>query len=208
MFGGLKIITIFVSCLTLKIESMKKGKQIVNVTLSEMVNVLKNVKTGRMVNLVMETEPSMNKKGNPFYDKETKSFSVKKLTSKNFRLSNYQDRVRKNMEKQGLNPESFVSEKSVGKTRVEGSECLFQSDKDPNVFYFMVEMFDKVKPQYVKYFKNGVVLDEIGVQILKGFLSSPSESKKQEQDEKVKVLTPKVENILSFTDNGTKYVRV
>ena len=187
----------------LKITKMKKEKQVVKVSVPELVEVLKTVKLNQFINLVTLTVPTMNKKGNPFYNTETKDFSVRKLSSTNYRTSNYQNRVNSNMDKEGIEGE-FISLKPSGKTHVEGTECLLVSDKDPNVFYFMVERFDEVKPT-VEYFNNGLPMNQLDVEILKSWLPERSDSSRQEQDRKVMVITPLVSNIKRFSTESMVY---
>jgi hypothetical protein len=182
---------------------MKKEKQVVKVSVPELVEVLKTVKLNQFINLVTLTIPTMNKTGNPFYNTETKQFTVRKLSSVNYRTSNYQNRVNSNMEKENLESD-FVSLKPSGKTHVENTDCLLVSDKDPNVFYFMVERFDEVKPT-VEYFNNGVPMNQLDIEILKGWLPERSDSSRQEQDKKVMVITPLVSNIKKLSTESMVY---
>lgn len=176
-------------------------KQVVKINRTELINVLRNVKLNTFIGLVTNTVPSMLKTGNPFYDKLTKTFSVRKLSNTSYRTSNYEQRVKNNMIKEGLEPETFVVSKPSGKTHVENTECLLVSDKDPNVFYLMVERFGENKPT-VEYLHNGNPIDKM---LLNDYLEKVYESTKQEQEKKVSVITPLVSNIVSLTMNGICY---
>jgi len=176
---------------------MKTEKQIVNVSLPEMVEVLKTVDNGTFINVVTLTDVRMNKTNNPFYGK------VKKLSSTNYLTGvNYEKRVRSNMEKEGLNPDTFQVEKPSGKNHV--SPCVLVDDKTGTTFYLMVERFDEVQPK-VEFLMDGNPIEK---QLFQDYMVKVSESKKQEQERKVMVITPKIENIVSFTLNGIKYVKV
>jgi hypothetical protein len=174
---------------------MKERIEVV-VNENQMVDVLKTVDNGTFINVTMLTDVRMNKTNNPFFGR------VKKLSSCNYLTGvNYEGRVKTNMEKEGLNPDSFQVEKPSGKSHV--SPCVLVDDKTGGTFYLMVERFDEIQPK-VEFLMDG---DVIGKELFESYMVKVSESKKQEQDRKVMVLTPKVENIVSFTLNGTKYVR-
>lgn len=178
-------------------------KQIVNVSVSELVEVLKGVDKSTFINVTMETVPTMNKTGNPFYNKENKTFSVRKLTTCNYLIgNNYENRVNNNMEKEGMET-TFESLKPSGKHHV--SKCVLVDDKTETVYYLMVERFDEVKPQ-VEYTKDGLPMNETDRMILNDFLVKSSDSSRQEQERKVSVITPKIENIRELSLNGVRYV--
>ena len=201
MLWNPNIVRIFVEQ-TLKNKTMTtKTEQVVKINRTELINVLRNIKLNTFIGLVTNTEPSMLKTGNPFYDKQTKTFSVRKVSQTSYRTSNYEQRVKNNMIKEGLNPETFVVSKPSGKTHVEGSECLLVSDKNPNVFYLMVERFGENKPT-VEYLHNGNPIDKM---LLNDYLEKSYESTKQEQDKKVSVITPLVSNIVKMTMDGVCY---
>jgi hypothetical protein len=63
-------------------------------------------------------------------------------------------------------------------------------------------LFDEVPPK-VEYTFEGNPIDK---QLFESYLVKVSESKKQPQERKVKVITPKIENIKSFTLEGIKYI--
>lgn len=180
-----------------------ENQTIVKVSVNELVNVLKQVEKSTFINVTMETVPNMNKTGNPFYDKETKKFSVRKLTNCNYLIGNdYETRVENNMDKEGING-GFESLKPTGKTHV--SKCVLIDDKTQSVHYLMVERFDEIKPK-IEYRKNGEPMNEIDLLIMKDFLVKVSENSRQEQEKKVMVITPKIENIRELSLNGIHYV--
>ena len=85
---------------------MKNTKQSIVINQVELENLLISVEKSEFVNLITETKERMNKTNNPYYEK------VMKLTKRNYLSGNkYQDRVRSNQVKEGLEPD-FVSKKS------------------------------------------------------------------------------------------------
>lgn len=183
---------------------MSTEKQIVKVSVPELINVLRTIKLNQWVGLTTDTEPRMNKTGNPFYNKETKTFNVRKVSTTSYRTSNYEQRVNNNMEKEGME-RTFESQKPSGKTHVEGTECLLVSDKDPNVFYLMVERFDNNKPT-VEYFKDGQPMNETDRMIMNDFLIKSGEITSQDQEKKVSVITPLVKNIKRLSTEHVEYI--
>lgn len=172
-------------------------KQIVTVTVPELVEVLKQVEKSTFVSLTTETEVRMNKTGNPLYGQ------VKKLSTCNYLMGNdYEDRVNNNEKKEGLDGD-FQSMKPSGKHHV--SKCVLIDDKTESVHYLMVERFDEIKPQ-VEYRKNGEPMNETDLMIMNDFLVKSSGSSRQEQERKVMVITPKVESIKEMSLNGVHYV--
>jgi len=177
-------------------------KTTVKVSVSELINVLKQVEKSTFINVTMETVPTMNKTGNPFYNSETKKFNVKKLSTCNYLIGNsYEDRVNSNEQKEGLEGD-FVSLKPSGKHHV--SKCVLVDDKTETTHYLMVERFDEVKPK-VQYTKDGQPMNEIDRMILNDWLTKSSDTTRQEQERVVSVITPKIENIKELSLNGIHY---
>jgi hypothetical protein len=136
----------------------------------------------------------MNKTNNPYYNK------VVKRSKCNYSLGvNYENRVNNNYTKEGIES-TFETEKPSGKTHI--SKCLLVSDKDNSVHYVMLERFDEIKPTNEFIFEG----NEIDKQLFQDYMVKYTESQKQEQDRKVMVITPKIENIKEMSINGTKYI--
>jgi hypothetical protein len=164
---------------------------------SEVVNLLGNYEKKSFINVVTDTLVRMNKTGNPYYN------LVHKHSSRNYLInSDYLKRVIKEGEKEGISEEenTFEVEDMKGKKRVKNSVCI--DTKTEQTYYLFLELFDEVKPQ-VEYTFEGNPIDK---QLFESYLVKVSESKKQPQERKVKVITPKIENIKSFTLEGVKYI--
>jgi hypothetical protein len=164
---------------------------------SEVVTILSNYEKKSFINVVSETLVRMNKTGNPYYNQ------VKKHSSRNYYInSDYVKRVFGNGEKEGISKEenTFEVENMKGKDRVKNSVCI--DTKTQSVYYIFLELFDEVPPK-VEYTFEGNPIDK---HIFESYLVKVSESKKQPQERKVKVITPKIENIKSFTLEGVKYI--
>lgn len=163
------------------------------VTVSQLKDVLMGINKGQFVHLWTETEVRMNKTGNPFYGQVSKISSRSYLTG-----CDYEKRVNSNMEKEGL-VSDFVSEKPSGKTHI--SPCVLVSDKDNSKFYLMVEHFNEVPP-VVEYRYNGGTIEK---SMFKDWMVKVSESKKQEQDRKVQVVTFLLTSIKKISVQGVTY---
>ena len=165
-----------------------------NITRNELITLLMSVEKSTFVNVVMETKVRMNKTNNPYYDK------VIKRSKCNFLIGNdYETRVGTNYGNEGLE-NTFVVEKPSGKTHI--SKCLLIDDKTQSTYYVMLERFDEIKPTNEFIFEG----NEIDKQLFQDFMVKYTESQKQEQERKVMVITPKIENIKEISLNGTKYI--
>lgn len=165
------------------------------ITKNELVNVLMSVTGTPFVHLVMETPVLMNKGGNPYHNRITKR------TTGNFYLgSEYQKRVNKNREKEGLES-NFVSEKPSGKYHV--SPCLLMDDKTNSVHYLHLEWFNETPPQKVEYILDGN--DPIEKTLLESYLRKKYTPTKQGLERTVNVITPKVSNIRVLHLDKMKY---
>ena len=159
----------------------------------ELITLLSTIEKPTFTNIVMETKVRMNKTNNPYYDK------VVKRSKCNYSLGvNYENRVNKNEKKEGLEG-NFETEKPSGKTHI--SKCLLIDDKTQSVHYVMLERFDEIKPTNEYIFEG----NEIEKQLFEGYMTKVYESQKQEQERKVMVITPKIENIKEISLNGVHY---
>lgn len=172
------------------------NKEIKTITKQELITLLSEVTKPTFTNVVMETKVRMNKTNNPYYDK------VIKRSKCNYSLGiDYQKRVEKNYEKEGIES-TFESEKPSGKHHIGNSKCLLIDDKTESVHYVMLERFDEINPQ------NEFIFESNGIdkQLFESYMVKVSESQKQEQERKVMVITPKIENIKEISLEGTKYI--
>jgi hypothetical protein len=164
---------------------------------SDVVNFFSNYEKTSFINIVTDTIVKMNKTNNPYFDK------VKKHCSRNYYInSDYTKRVLENGRKEGINPEenTFQVQEMKGRKRVKNSVCI--DNKTESIFYLFLEFFDEVKGS-VKYTFEG---NDIDKHVFQSYMVKVSENKSQPQERKVKVMTPKVENIKSFTIEGVKYI--
>ena len=169
-------------------------KQTSNITQQELITLLSSIEKPTFTNVVMETKVRMNKTNNPYYDK------VVKRSKCNYLMGNdYEKRVLVQYTKEGLES-NFQTEKPSGKTHV--SKCLLIDDKTQSTYYVMLERFDEIKPTNEYIFEG----NEIEKQLFESYMTKVYESQKQEQERKVMVITPKLENIREISLNGTHYV--
>ncbi len=165
-----------------------------HITRNELITLLMSVEKSTFVNVVMETKVRMNKTNNPYYDK------VIKRSKCNFLIGNdYETRVGTNYGNEGLE-NTFVVEKPSGKTHI--SKCVLVDDKTQSTHYVMLERFDEIKPTN-EYIYEGNSIEKI---MFESYMTKVYESQKQEQERKVKVITPKIENIKEISLGGTHYI--
>lgn len=167
-----------------------------NITKQELINLLNGVESSTFVHLVTETKVRMNKTGNPYFDK------VIKKSSCNYLMGNdYGTRVITNGEKEGIPQEenTFEVEEMKGKRHISKVVCI--DTKTESVHYLMVERFDEIQPK-VEYTFEG---NQIEKQLFESYMVKVSESKKQPQERKVKVLTFKLDNIKEISFGKEKY---
>lgn len=178
------------------------SSKIVEVTTKELVDLLLPIGvtkklTSDFVNVVLSTEPSMNKTNNPFIGK------VVKTQSRNYKLLfDYEKRVNRNSEKEGIEGK-FESSKPSGRHHI--SPLVTIDDKTETEHYLNLEFFVEIKP-IVSYEFNGLPMVQEDIELMKQFFTKKYPSKKQPQERKVGVITPKISNIISMSMGGVKYV--
>jgi len=163
------------------------------ITQTQLETLLMGVEKSTFVNITMETKVRMNKTNNPFFDK------VIKRSSCNYLIGNdYEKRVQSNEKKEGLEGD-FESGELRGKKHV--SKCVLVDTKTEQTHYLMVERFDEIPPKNEFIFEGNIIEKTL----FESYMTKVYESQKQEQEKKVMVITPKIENIKKITLNGEKY---
>ncbi len=166
------------------------------ITEKELITILSSIERPTFTNVLMETNVRMNKTNNPYFNQ------VKKLSSRNYSLGiDYKKRVENNMVKENFENVNYEVSKPSGKHHVGNSKCLLIDDKTESTYYVMLEYFDEIHPQ-TEYVFEGNSIDK---QIFESFLVKVSESNKQQQDNKVSVITPKIESIKEISISGVRY---
>ena len=82
------------------------------------------------------------------------------------------------------------------------SKCVLFNEK-LNTFYLQMERFEEVKPIETEYIHNDNPIDKM---LFEDFMVKSSPSQKQQQDKKVMVLSPKIDNIKELSLNGIRYI--
>ena len=163
------------------------------ITITELLNVLNQVNKPTFVHIVMETPVRMKKTDNPFFGLVTKRSSGNYLIG-----TDYEQRVNNNSEKEEKERD-FVTETLKGKRHI--SKCVLIDTKTESVYYLMMERFDEIHPKVE--FKQGE--DPIEKQLFEQFMYPTYQSTKQGQERKVMVLTPKLSNIKEISIDKMKY---
>jgi hypothetical protein len=171
------------------------NKQTSHITHQELITLLSQVEKSTFINLVSQTKVRMNKTNNPYFDKVIKRSKCNYLIG-----NNYEKRVQINEEKEGIEG-NFQSEELKGKKHI--SKCVLVDTKTEQTHYLMVERFDEVTPTETEYIYEGNTIEK---QLFESFMTKVYESQKQQQERKVMVITPKIENIKEITFGGTHYI--
>jgi len=174
---------------------MTTEKKSVKINKVELLQLLVGIEKSTFINLVTETKVRMNKTNNPYFDKVIKRNKCTYLVG-----NDYEKRVNNNEVKEGLEGD-FKSEEMKGKKHI--SKCVCVDTKTESVHYLMVERFDEVTPQKTEYIFEGNGIDK---QLFESYMTKVYESKKQEQDRKVMVITPKLDSIKEMSLEGTHYI--
>ena len=168
----------------------------VQISKTELIGLLNGIEKSTFVHLLTETKVRMNKTGNPYFER------VIKKSSSNYLMGNdYENRVIVNGEKEGISSEenTFEVEEMKGKRHVSKVVCI--DTKTESVHYLMVERFDEIPPK-VEYFCEG---NSIEKHLFESYMVKVSQSSKQPQERKVKVLTFKIDNIKEISFGKEKY---
>lgn len=165
----------------------------IQITKNELIEILNQIDKSTFINLTTLTDVRMNKTNNPYFGR------VKKLSNCNYLIGNdYEKRVKNNEKKEGLEGD-FVAEEMKGKRHI--SKCVCIDTKTEQTHYLMVERFDEIKPT-VSYICEGNPIEK---QLFEGYMTKVYESQKQEQEKKVMVITPKIDNIKTISINKEQY---
>lgn len=183
-------------------------KQEVHVSVLELmkiiVNEVENENNDKVpfINITMETDfkdwvKKCKEDGsiNPFWKQVTKETTRRVLP-----VVNYKKRVEKNMGKEGIEGEHELGEMK-GKKHL--TRCLLTDIETETKFYIMVEVFDEVTPTETIYRHNG---NEIDKTMFQKWITYYKNYTSQQQERKVKVITPLLTNLKGITINGTRYL--
>ena len=158
----------------------------------ELLELLMKVERSTFIHLVTETPVKMNKTGNPFFEK------VIKKNSGNFLIGNgYQDRVRTNEGKEGLEGTFESVENTQGEHL---TKCVLFNEK-LNTYYLQYEYFLESNPK-TEYVFEGNVIDKT---LFESYLIKKSTTSRQVQERKTFFQSYKLTNIKKMTLNGEKY---
>lgn len=155
--------------------------------------ILTDVKKPTFVNMVTKILVKMNKTDNIYHNK------IYKTTNGNYFIGGtYEDMVNERMKKEGMTP-TFVSESnSVGEHL---SQCVLFNEKT-NLYYLQYFVFNN-SIHDVNYEFNGNWIDR---ELFRSFEIKRSESSRQPQENKHRVLSVKINNIKEMSLNGQRYI--
>lgn len=180
------------------------GVKMIELDLNGLIDLLHERKGTQIVSLVTETIPSMNKKNNPYYDKEKETFRVTKRSWVNGMVGwNYSNSVTNQRLREGHESPEFEAQPRTWGERIAGSPLVKHKDSlylelkvertvERPLFYLdgelLIEEYDKV------------VLDDI-----KKYIKAPKQAMTQETEKEIILRDYKLSNILSIRCGGQDY---
>lgn len=178
---------------------MRNETKVVNY--NEMKSLFLGVDKTKETNLKYEVEVGMNKGKTQTGEKIPNPYiGTTKVVSGNFKISNYEQRVRNNGVREGIEP-TFESLKPSGKTPI--SFCLYEKDTDNEVNYLGFEPIENFSKPKVEYYFQGNTIEK---HLFEQWLKKESESSRQPQEKEVMWRTINLRNIKEFTLDSTRYI--
>ncbi len=169
--------------------------QKVKINVSQLFEVLNEIKGAKFATIVTETEPKMKKTGNPFLNS-----NIIKKSEVNITLNFiYENSVNNQRKKEG-NTEEFHAKPRQWGSRIPKTSFVIHKGS------IYVEAKINAKPKEVRYFSNGKLMNEAQVELLKPFLPTSNSSSRQEVEKEVIVRDFKLENIVELKLNGNHYL--
>ena len=157
-----------------------------NITVSEMVEILKLQKRGTFSNFIINTIPEMRKTDNPYFGQ------VIKVTEGNILLGgSYKTRVVNE-----TNDVDFVPEKNKVGGHIGDGQCILENTR-LGKFYLQYEWFEEVKPKS-HYLFNGNPIEK---RMFESFMGTYVPNKYG-----VNILSVNVNNIKEISFNHVRYI--
>jgi len=181
------------------------NEEIKKVTKSEIVRIIMDIEEktpNTFVGVKMKTlfrevrqKTKDTKEVNPYFKE------IFKVSSKTYRLvTNYEQRVRNNLIKEGKDPNTFKVESPSGKRHI--SKSLLIDTETETKTYLMIEWFPEIKGT-TEYEYRGNSIDET---LFEKWISyGESSNEKQGLDREVKPITPDLDNVLEISVDGKRY---
>lgn len=187
---------------------MKKTRKATAMNHEQFFNLLNNTKGCTFMNVMSLTEPSMNKRNNPFYGR------VKKFTSVQMQFNyDYERAVNNRLVKQGLEP-TFSGEKLPWgkwvKDEARGINMTNKVIEHNGELYMRAYCVRNAKP-HTFYLIDGHLATSEEIEMLKMFLKEKEESQKQSEsglieEYQVKPKVYKFVSLVAVTINNQKII--
>lgn len=163
-----------------------------NITQTELLELLMSVEKPTFVNIVSVTKPKMKKTNNPYFDK------VLKTTKGNYFIGGtYEDMVIEKMKKEGLEPNFESNECSVGQHI---TKCV-QYNENTKRHYLQYFTFTTSNIKSEFQFEG----NSIEKHLFESYLSQRSSTSRQPQESKHDVKSFMLESIKEISINKEKY---
>lgn len=178
-----------------------------SISKSELVEKMLNLRNGSHTfgSVVLATEPTMNKSGNPFYNR------VVKLAKWSFGINTeYYNKVKNEMERQGLDVTALTTSSSNYERYNEKPNCPILKLKSDNSRLYVSLFPNKDGVSFVEYYVDGVKATELEVEQIKSFERGNTPSAKQSalgisEEKQIKIRTAKLESVVAITLEKTNY---
>lgn len=190
-----------------------QNPEIVSVSFDQLLKVLNEVEKGQMMSCRFITDPNMNTGGRR--DKVSGEYPnkfvgrVKKVTSGTFTCGNsYVDRIKKQMIKDGLDPNTWVVEKSKVGEHV--SKCVTYNENTDN-YQFQLEFHPTNPFNHVQshFLVDGQTIDQFMFEQFEQYLVKHSVPQKQVDcgiTKPILLFSPSVKNFKEVTLDHVRYV--
>jgi hypothetical protein len=187
---------------------MKNTKKILKVTKEEMISIIIQIeksKPNTLLSVKLRTldtkilqKTKDTKEINPYFKQ------IFKISQKTYRLvTNYEQRVKNNLVKEGKNPNDFKVEAPKGKKHI--TDAILTDTSTETKRYLNIEYFKDVKNTIpTKYEFQGKNIDKL---LFQKWISNTENknNEKQNLENKVYPIHPNFDNILQISVNNTIY---
>ena len=182
----------------------------IELDLDGLIEVLHERKGAQPVTLITQTIPSMNKTGNPYYDKEKGTFRVYKRSEVNGMVGwNYSNAVTRQRMREDHPDPVFEAQSRKWGERIAGSPLVKHKDdlylelkveKSLNtpLYYLDDELLDVTDSEQGK--KNALILADI-----QRWIKEPRQAATQETEKEIILRDYNLKNILSIKCGGVEY---
>lgn len=176
----------------------------IELDLNGLIDLLHERRGTQIVSIVTETIPSMNKKNNPYYDKEKGTFRVTKRSWVNGMIGwNYSNSVTNQRLREGHESPEFIAQPRKWGERIAGSPFVKHGD----TLYLELKV-ERTVERPLFYLDGELLVEEYDNDVLediKKYIKIPKQAMTQETDKEIILRDYRLDNILSIRCGGQDY---